>query len=313
MKVVISRNDTSLLVLNELKAGVVSGEEIASRLGISRTAVWKAVEKLRKAGYGIKARKKAGYKLVSSPEFSAYEVAGVCFERGARVDVKEVHHYSTVDSTNERAKEKPGIVVIADEQTAGKGRLGRKWYSNRGGLYFSISLHPRLPMEDMPKVTLMAGVAVCQALSFANARLKWPNDIRINGLKVAGILCELFGEADIPSVVVGVGINVTNPIPDEIKDIATNLSKFNVSRKEIFENSIRNFFNLYEKLPEDWEEIRKEWKELSDTLGKKVEVKTADRVYKGVAVDIDDIGALILISDGKVQRVFSGECFYLLR
>ncbi len=310
---IASRNDTALLVLKELKAGMCSGEEMASKLGVSRTAVWKAVEKLRKAGYNIRAKKKTGYELVSSPEFSAYEVADVCFEKGAKEGINEVHYYSAIDSTNEKAKEKAGIVVIADEQTAGRGRLGRVWYSNRGGLYFSISLHPRLSMEDLPKITLTAGVAVCQALSFANARLKWPNDVRVDGLKVAGILCEVFGEADVPSVVVGVGINVTNPIPDEIKGIATNLSKFNVSRKEIFKDTIRNFFSLYKKLPEGWEEIREKWKELSDTLGKEVEVKIADKTYKGIAVDIDDSGALILISDGEVQRVFSGECFYLVR
>lgn len=307
-KVVVTKEDTALSVLKELKAGKNSGEEIASQLGISRTAVWKAVEKLRKAGYEINAKKKIGYVLVSSPDFSAYEVADICFENG----VDEVHHYTTVDSTNERAKEKAGIVVIADEQTAGKGRLGRKWYSDKGGLYFSISLHPRLPMDDLPKITLTAGVAVCEALSFANARLKWPNDVLIGKKKVAGVLCEVFGEADIPSVVVGIGINVTNPIPEEIENIATNLSSFNVSRKEIFIDVIRNFFSLYRKLPERWEEVRLRWKELSDTLEKEVEVRIADRTYKGVAVDIDDSGALILVSDGRVERVFSGECFYLV-
>ncbi|AEA47718.1 biotin--[acetyl-CoA-carboxylase] ligase [Archaeoglobus veneficus] len=309
MKIVVRRDDAALAVLKSLKKGPVSGEEIATKLGVSRTAVWKAVEKLKKAGYVIDARKRVGYVLVSSPEFSAYEVADVCFANG----ILEVHHYSSIDSTNEKAKEKQGIVVIADRQTAGRGRRGRRWYSEEGGLYFSISLPPHLNMEDLPKLTLTTGVAVCEALSFANAKLKWPNDVLVGGKKVCGVLCEVVGEAESPAVVVGIGINVTNPIPDELKDIATNLLEFGVGRKEIFEKVVGNFFRLYRKLPSDWEEIRQRWKELSDTLGRIVEIRVAERLYRGIAVDIDESGALILDSNGKVERIFSGECFYLQR
>ncbi|ADB58861.1 biotin--[acetyl-CoA-carboxylase] ligase [Archaeoglobus profundus] len=302
---IVGVQEVSSEVVERLKEGV-SGEILAELLGVSRTAVWKFIRKLESLGYVIEKRKGMGYKIVRTPDLSPYEVAMIC--RDLRL-IDEVYYYTVVDSTNQRAKEvaKPKTLFIAERQTEGRGRYGRRWMSECGGLYFSITLPRDLPIEDVPKLTLTTGVAVAKAL---RARLKWPNDVVYNGRKLCGILCELFGEIEDPMIVVGVGVNVNNPTPPNgvsLKDIHGR--EFN--RLEVLKDVLISFERYYFKLLNGgWGEIRNEWKHMSETLGKDVVVRTAKGVYTGRALDLDGDGGLILDVGGKIVKVFSGDCFY---
>jgi len=302
-------DDKMLELIRMLEKGA-SGQKIAEELGISRTSVWKMIKKLEKMGYKISAKRRVGYKLVEAPDLSPYEVARVCYD--LRDLIREIHYYDVVDSTNVKAKElkKPGVLVIAERQTAGRGRFGRTWVSEPGGLYFSLTLPRSLRIEDIPKLTLTAGVAVAEAVG---GRLKWTNDVLIDGKKVCGILCELTGEVENPLIIVGIGINVNNPAPKEFNAISLkDVHGKQLNRSEVLGRVLRSFAKYYRMLTGgDWAKIRERWKELSDTLGKDVVVRVAGREYKGKAIDIDEDGALLLEKDGKIVRIYSGECFYM--
>jgi BirA family biotin operon repressor/biotin-[acetyl-CoA-carboxylase] ligase len=284
-----------------------SGESVAKQLGISRTAVWKAVEKIREYGYTIESKRRVGYRIASKPEISPFEVAKIVFN-SVRDIVEEIWYFRITDSTNQRAREygRAGVLFFAEEQMAGRGRMGRRWESRKGGLYFSITLKPVLDINDIPKLTLTTGLAVAKAV---NGRIKWPNDVLIDGKKVCGILCELAGEVENPVTIVGVGINVKNEIPEDLKDRAARLIDFgDYSLLGTLKSVLESFYTHYHRLLSgEWSDLRREWIELSDCIGRKMRVVTASKTYEGVAEDIDEDGALIL--SGK--RIYAGECFYL--
>ncbi len=297
----ITRESTIFKVYKSLNR---SGEEIAKKLGISRTAVWKAIEKLREFGYVIQSKKGIGYRVISKPEISPVEVADIAFNNLKEL-VEEVWYYREVDSTNQRAREysKPKTLFFAESQSAGRGRMGREWFSAKGGLYFSLTLKPELSIEDIPKLTLTTGLAV--AKSIPNAKVKWPNDVLLNGKKVCGILCELVGEVEQLIVIVGIGVNVKNPIPKELEDKATN---FEAELIDVFDSVTQNLYVHYKMLFKGkWDKIRKEYIENCETIGKFVRVKTISKVYEGFAERIDDDGALVVNG----ERIYAGECFYI--
>ena len=308
MKLSLNRDLSAkfLRLITLLREGA-SGERAASELGVSRVAVWKMVKRLEEWGYSIEKSRK-GYRIVSEPRFSPFKASKIVFETQL---FQQFVFFKEVDSTNRVAKELSEAVVMAERQTAGRGRLGRQWMSERGGLYFSMALSPGLPVSEVPKLTLTAGVAVAEALSFANARLKWPNDVLVEGKKVCGILSEVVGEDLSVKVVVGIGVNVSNPVPENIP--ATNLIQlgYDADILDVFELVIDRFSRRYAQLISgEWEEIRERWVELSDTIGRRVKVSVGGKSHEGVAVGIDSDGAL-LIEDGGLKRIFSGECFYV--
>ena len=299
-------DDRQLKIFQMLKSGK-SGQEIAEELGLSRTAIWKFVKKLEEMGYVFEHKRGVGYRLIRSPDLSIFEVASVCCEYDL---IEEVYYYKKVDSTNQRAKEAglPNRLFIAEEQTKGRGRFGRSWLSEFGGLYFSITLPRILPIEDVPKITLTTGLAVAKAL---NAKVKWPNDVLYNGKKLCGILCELAGEVENPLVIVGIGVNVNNPTP-EVGISLKEIHKRKFSRIDVFKVVFGSFVRYYNLLLNGgWDKIREEFIELCDTMGKFVKVRVADRIYEGLAVGIDENGGLLLKTDNSVKRIFSGECFYV--
>ena len=287
-----------------------SGEELAVRFGISRNAVWKKIQRLKEMGFEIEARKGKGYRVKYLPEFSVVSVLQAIKAAKAERIIRRVYYYTETDSTNNRAKNlDAGSLVIAERQLAGKGRLGREWLSEKGGLYFSIVLEPPLPIEDVPKITLAAGVAVADALLNFKARLKWPNDVLIDGKKVCGILSEISGEVERPKVIVGVGINVRNPVPDG----AVNLASFGVTMEEVFREVVNSLVTRYVELCNGkWGKIRQRWIELADTIGKRVKVTAAGRTYVGKAIGLDLDGGLLLEVDGGIEKVYSGDCFYMV-
>ena len=205
-------------ILEELKSRdkeYISGEEISRRLGVSRTAVWKYINRLRQEGYNIESQTNSGYKLVQSPDtLSSFEIQPLL---KTRFIGREILYFDSIDSTNSYAKKmgeeniKDGTVIIADEQTSGRGRLGRQWMSPKGkGIWMTILLKPHIAPSEASKITLAAAYALCTALDKCglDVRIKWPNDIVVNGKKLCGILTEMSADMDIIKyIVVGIGLN----------------------------------------------------------------------------------------------------------
>ncbi len=301
----ITRESREYRIYTKIKSKPTSGEKVASELGISRTAVWKFIEKLRGIGFEIESKK--GYFIVNKPEINPYDVADIAFVELKNL-VKEVHYYFFTDSTNIRAKEygKPEVLHFAEEQSSGKGRLGRSWFSGKGGLYFTLTLKPALEIQDLPKIGLTAGVAVAKAV---RGKIKWPNDVLIEGKKVCGILCEFSGEFENPIVIVGIGINVNNKLPEELSNKAGRLCDFYECKPlEVFRTVLRNFYEEYIKLLKGkWREIREEVVKLCETLGREVRVETPSGVYEGIAEDLSDDGALIV----RGRKIYVGDCIHL--
>jgi BirA family transcriptional regulator, biotin operon repressor / biotin---[acetyl-CoA-carboxylase] ligase len=310
-------------VLQVLRCAVdpISGEKLAVQLGLSRAAVWKRVNRLKALGYTIEGSPRRGYRLLAvTDKLLPEEVL-----QGLKTHILTgpVHHFETLDSTNNLAKElaareaPEGTVVIAETQTGGRGRLGREWNSPPGvGLYVSVVLRPMLPPMELPQITLTAAVAVVRAVRRVTGvapGIKWPNDLLLRGKKMGGILTEMESESDrIRHVVIGLGLNVNNPnFPPELAGIATSLAQAvggTFSRLDLLKAWLEEFEGLYERfLNQGFPEILEEWKRYTVTLGQAVTVRQGPRELSGRAVDVAPDGALLLYTGGKIVRVTSGE------
>src|SRR5574344_4073 len=234
----------------------ISGEELSKKLGISRTAIWKHIRILRSQGYNIESVNKKGYRLVDEPT-DLLNPQNIYRNLKTKFIGKNVLHFETIDSTNNYAKKIgneliDGSVIISEEQTKGKGRLGRVWESKAGeGIWMSIILKPNIIPNKAPFITLIAGASIVKALNIlgVDAKIKWPNDITINNKKLSGILTELSAEIErVNYIVVGIGMNVKDTdFEEELKDKATSLYKenYNVSRIDIVKEILCQFEKLY--------------------------------------------------------------------
>lgn len=302
----------------------ISGEEISRILGVSRTAVWKHIAGLREDGYVIESHSKVGYRLVSSPD-RPFEYELKKYLRTNDAIGQDIIYHDTLDSTNDLAKElaehgaSEGTVIIAEKQTSGRGRLGRAWYSPAGeGLWFSIILRPQISIAEAAKITLTAAVAVAKAIrqsTGAFVGIKWPNDILLNGKKLAGILTEMNAEPDkINYLIVGIGVNVNlsqAELPPEINGIAVSLTEDNkrISRTKLLADILSELDFLYREFCHGrFNEILSQWREMSVTLNRMVQIKGLNYAEEGFAVDIDESGALLLkTKEGSVKRIYSGD------
>lgn len=301
--------------------GFVSGEELSAQLRVSRTAVWKSVNALREEGYGIESATNRGYRLGSCPDrYSEAEIgAGLETELlGGRVFC-----YDSIDSTNEEAKRRAlagapsGSVFVAEQQTGGKGRLGRSWASPAGtGLWFSVLLRPGILPLRISVTTLLAGLAVGRAvrsLTGCEAKIKWPNDIVIGSRKVCGILTEMTAEIDrVEFVVVGIGVNVNNTaFPEAIREKATSLrleSGTAVRRIALLQNILLQFETLLKRNAESDPAFWEEYKACCVSLGHRVGFTRRGVPARGTAVDVSPRGELIvLLPDGTRETVTAGE------
>jgi BirA family biotin operon repressor/biotin-[acetyl-CoA-carboxylase] ligase len=303
----------------------VSGEVLAQKLGISRVAVWKQIQKLKDIGYKIISDQNLGYCLVSRPDLLLPQE----IQRGLSTNYigKEIYYFPELKSTSIIAKEKAlhgaegigeGTLIIAERQSAGKGRLGREWFSPAGGIWLSIILYPQLSPSYISRITLMTAVAVVKAIKICThikSQIKWPNDILINEKKVCGILTEMSAELDIINwVVVGIGINANIDLRDFPEDIQENTislketSGKEISRVKLAQTFLQEFEKYYEKLKrKEFPFILKEWRLYSHTLGKKIRVDIGERIITGEAMDISESGVLILKKeDGELIEIISG-------
>jgi BirA family biotin operon repressor/biotin-[acetyl-CoA-carboxylase] ligase len=303
----------------------ISGEVLAQKLSISRVAVWKQIQRLKDMGYKIISDQNLGYCLISRPDLLIPQEV----QRGLSTTYigKKIFYFSELKSTNIIAKEKAlhrmeaideGTIIIAERQTAGKGRLGREWFSPAGGIWLSIILYPQLPPSYIPRITLMTAVAVVKAIKICTqieSQIKWPNDILINEKKVCGILTEMSAELDIINwVVVGIGINANidhRDFPEDIQKNTISLKETSgkeISRVKLAQTFLQEFEKYYEKLKrKEFPSILREWKLYSHTLGRKIRVDMGERIITGEAVDINKEGALVLKKeDGERVEIISG-------
>ncbi|MFB6084469.1 MAG: biotin--[acetyl-CoA-carboxylase] ligase [Halorientalis sp.] len=304
--------DTRHAVLDAITDGPVPGPEIADRLDVSRAAVWKHIEALRDAGFAIEGDD--GYELVSVPEFGGEAVA---FGLDAPF---EVEYHDTIPSTNDRARElaaegREDVVVLADEQTGGRGRLDREWAAPSGGIWLSILLRPTVPPADAPAFTLAAAVATTRAAREAgvDAAIKWPNDVLVDGdgeqRKLTGILTEMEGEADRVSwVVVGIGINANVDAADLVEGATSLRAEVGDVNRRVFTQRVLEEFH---ELRSDLDAVVPAWRDLADTLGRRVRVDTPDGEVVGEAVDVEFPGALVVETDDGRVRVSAGDCDHL--
>jgi BirA family biotin operon repressor/biotin-[acetyl-CoA-carboxylase] ligase len=301
----------------------VSGEAISDKLGLSRAAVWKHVNALRAQGYRIDAIPARGYRLVAIPDrLGPLELRPLL----ATHDLGQALHWrEELASTNDLAKELAedgaanGEVVVAERQTAGRGRRGRSWASPAGkNLYLSVVLRPDLPLHRAPELTIVASVAVCEAVREAgvDAAIKWPNDILAGGRKLAGILTEMAADPDrVQWVVVGVGVNLNSTpadLPEELRPIATSVAAERggeVSRP-LFAAALLGRLETWvdRHAAEGFAPVREAWRSLSCTLGRTVRVAAGEGEVTGVAEDVDAAGALLVRrADGELVRVVGGD------
>jgi BirA family transcriptional regulator, biotin operon repressor / biotin---[acetyl-CoA-carboxylase] ligase len=304
----------------------VSGEAISDKLGLTRTAVWKHVESLRGQGYRIDAVPARGYRLSAIPDrLTPLELRPLLNTH----DLGQVlHHFEVISSTNDHARELAeegaghGEVVVAESQTGGRGRRGRPWVSPPGrNAYFSVILRPELPPVRAPELTLLASVAVCDALRQAGvaAGIKWPNDLLVGGRKISGILTEMASEPErVHWAVIGIGVNVNataEDFPPELRDIATSIliERGAPAPRALFVAACLTALEewLDRHAEEGFDPVRLAWRERSDTLGREVTVKTDGRDVVGVAEDIDAVGALLVRTSAGVERILSGDVLHL--
>lgn len=319
----------------------ISGEELAKKCQISRAAIWKAVDSLRKEGFIIQGTTNGGYILeenndvVSPALFYSYIKNNYPEESDLHKDFHkiQVECFKEIDSTNLYAKKllaaSPLLnkkVIIAEHQTAGRGRMGRTFYSPaKSGIYLSAIYSPANPITNPAKITAFSAVAVCRAIKKLygiETKIKWINDIFYNDKKICGILTEGFTNFEtslIESAIIGIGINIEEnkeAFPEEVKKIAGSIFSSNtdtlnthVTRCELAAEVSVQLFKILEEAPEA---VFKEYKELSFLLGKTITVYPVigdeKSSYKAKAVDIDENASLIVeLSDGSRKSLFSGE------
>ncbi len=303
--------------------GYISGQELCKRFGVSRTAVWKAINQLKEAGYEIEAQQNKGYKLMAAPDLmTEAEIKSLMHTEWV---AKEVLYFDTIDSTNTKAQElaekgyPSGTLVVADKQESGKGRRGRSWVSPSGtGIFMTLMIKPDINPNNASMLTLVAALAVAKAITSVTgeeAMIKWPNDIVVNGKKVCGILTEMNAQFDyINHIVVGIGINVHNEsFPEEISQMASSLmieaggKRFH--RAQIIAETMSYFEQYYDTFlkTQDLSALVREYDKLLVNRNKSVRVLDPKEPFDGKAMGITPKGELIVDTWESRKLVSSGE------
>ena len=303
--------------------GYISGQELCNRFGVSRTAVWKAINQLKEAGYEIEAQLNKGYRLMAAPDLmTEAEIKSLMHTDWV---AKEVLYFDTIDSTNTKAQElaekgyPSGTLVVADKQESGKGRRGRSWVSPSGtGIFMTLMIKPDINPNNASMLTLVAALAVAKAITSVTgeeAMIKWPNDIVVNSKKVCGILTEMNAQFDyINHIVVGIGINVHNEsFPEEINQMASSLmieaggKRFH--RAQIIAETMSYFEQYYDTFlkTQDLSALVREYDELLVNRNKSVRVLDPKEPFDGKAMGITPKGELIVDTWESRKLVSSGE------
>lgn len=301
----------------------LSGEEISRLAGCSRAAIWKHIEELRKQGYEIEAKPRHGYRLKYRPDRIAPEEIYPHLE--AEQFGCQIRYVESTPSTQNIAHQwakvgaPEGAVVIAEEQVQGRGRMGKAWHSPpRTGIWMSLILRPPISLAEASQLTLLASVGIQEALAKVtrlSVKIKWPNDILVQGKKVCGILTEIRGEHDqIHYVIMGIGMNVNTEakdFPEELKNVGTSLA-IETGRKvhraslvaTLLEELERTYFQY---LQEGFSPIRKKWEKKAGMLGHVVTARSMQNTVTGLAEHINEQGALLIRTSSGIVPVYSAE------
>ena len=326
-----SFDDTGLLrVLTFLKAHnteYLSGQDLSDVLRISRVAVWKHIKKIQLLGYTVESKQKEGYKLTAnSGLLLPWEIVS-----GIKTKVlgQQAYYFDSIDSTQNQAMKMAndlknnGAIIIAEKQTGGKGRSGRKWISPKGGIWLSVILHPKFDIS----ITTLFPIASSLALSYAiekickiNPELKWPNDLTIKGKKVAGMLVDASLESNrIENLVLGVGINFKIDVKKIEKILKKTPNYYGVASLNkdgdaiaLVQCFLLELEKMYELLnTKQTTKIIAEWTKRSSTIGKEVEIDTVNGKIKGKASKIDEDGGLLVKDKGKITKIIAGDIVHL--
>lgn len=315
-----------LSLLKSHNAEYLSGQDLSDVLKISRVAVWKHIKRIRSLGYKIESKQKLGYKFVDNPKLLLpWEIID-----GLKTDVmgKRVYYFDSIDSTQNFASsisknpKENGTVIVSKKQSSGKGRLGRKWVSPEGGLWFSVILHPKFDVSLVTLFPLAASLALANAIKKSlkkKPEVKWPNDVTLNHKKVAGMLVDLSLKSNyIESLILGVGINFKiDPIKLEntIKNTENFYGVATLVKKNEDANPVKLIQSFLFELERICEELNKgnirkilnDWTKLSSTIGKKVTVSISSGKISGKAIKIDDDGALVISQNKEIHRILVGD------
>lgn len=314
-----------LVILKENRDEFISGEELSNKFGVSRAAVWKHIKSLKEDGYNIESISRRGYRIIENADVLTYEEIKNYLE--TKFVGQNIIHYDTIDSTNLKAKElandssiKEGTIITSEEQTRGKGRLGRVWESPKStGIWFSIILKPNISPMNVSNITLLGAAAVNLALSDLNieSKIKWPNDVLVNSKKVCGILTEMSAELDeINYIVMGIGINVNmteNDFSEELRKKATSLKseyKKQFCRKQILAKILNYFEKMYIEYVENnsLEQCINVCRDNSILIGREVYIKERGQSNKIKVIDINSEGHLVVERDNNsIDEIISGE------
>ena len=318
--------DVSILcALRQTQDQGISGAALSAQLGISRAAIWARIEEMRKLGYEIEATPHSGYRLLRVPDVLHGDDL-VARLSHPRIIGREVRVFKETTSTNDVVEKMAadgvaeGVVVIAESQTRGRGRLSRRWESSSGkGLWFSVLLRPAMAPQAATRITIAAAVSIVRAVwatTGVQAEIKWPNDVQIRGKKLAGILTELNAELDrIRYLVLGVGVNLNQAVkdfPPEVAKLATSLAIETGAPVDRGAVAAR----IMEELERDYARIRgggfealaNEWAQHCSTLGKQVRIQIGDRLVQGRAESLDAEGALLVRSSyWNLERIVGGD------
>lgn len=309
-----------IINLLKRKSDYVSGDQIASRLGITRQALWKHIQELKERGFDIVAVPHLGYRLESSPDrLFDFEVSR---DLNTEFMGKKIYYFEGVASTMEVAMQLgikgaiEGTLVLSESQTKGKGRLGRSWFSPKyKGIYLSVILRPTLLPSQASILTFLSAISICEAIKDTvdlSVNIKWPNDILLGNKKVGGILTELNAEMDkINFVTIGIGLNVNNDKKTLISG-ATSLKEHkreHVNRVSLVQEILRKIEKNYLLLQKKGaHHIVEKWREHSITLAKRVKVYCQREHIEGEAFDIDIDGGLLIRKDsGVTEKVMAGD------
>lgn len=310
-----------LEVFSKADGEFVSGQALADHIGCSRTAVWKHIEALRQEGFELEAVRNKGYRITAKPDkVSENELLiGLQTESlGKTVVFKE-----TVESTQKEAHKiaeeaVEGTLVIAEEQTAGRGRMTRAWHSPKStGIWMSLILKPDLPPFKAPQFTLIAAVAVAEAIQETTGltpEIKWPNDLLLNGKKITGILTELQADSDrIRSIIMGIGMNVNQQsFPAELETIATSLAIEKgapIARARLVQVILKNLEMYYKEYVENgFGSIKEKWESFAVSVGRQIVARTVNGSVRGKALGITEDGVLKLQDEeGVIHSIYSAD------
>lgn len=320
-------SDQLLSWFKEHPGEFISGEEISRRLDISRTAVWKQINRLRSKGYEFEAVPKLGYRLVQMPT-QLDELSLLAKLKTSKLG-RQLRIIARTESTQNEAAAwaqhgaADGAVIIAEEQTGGRGRQGKSFHSPAGkGIWMSLILRPQIPLQFTPQLTLLSAVALCRAMkrmTEVDLGIKWPNDILYEDKKVCGILTESSAEDErLVHVIAGVGISVNleeHDYPEELRSKVTSLkiaSGKEIDRASLLAECLFELEQLYKLYVEQgFAPIRTLWEAQSVTIGRSLSVTTPNGIVSGVAQGLDDSGALIVLGeDGCYRKIFSGDVHF---